>query len=53
MDVFGVIELYLQTKDIVKVQRQCRHSDIQQTNEYMRDLGLIDMNKELLNFDGF
>lgn len=42
----GVIRLYNEIKDIRKVQQQCRHSKIETTVEYLRDLGLFD-NKEV------
>lgn len=39
----GAVALWDATHDIETVRRQCRHSDIKQTIEYMRDLGkLID-----------
>lgn len=37
----GVIALYKATKDIKLVQRQCRHSSLDQTDKYLRDLGLF------------
>lgn len=37
----GAISLYTATKDIKLVQRQCRHKTLNQTNEYLRDLGLV------------
>lgn len=37
----GAISLYQATKDIKLVQRQCRHKTLNQTNEYLRDLGLM------------
>lgn len=38
----GAIALYKATKDIKLVQSQCRHQSIEQTNNYLRDLGAID-----------
>lgn len=37
----GAISLYKSSKDIKLVQRQCRHTTIEQTNTYLRDLGLL------------
>lgn len=38
----GVISLYKATKDIKLVQSQCRHhNSLDQTNKYLRDLGLL------------
>jgi integrase len=37
----GGIALYLATKDMELVQRQCRHTDIKQTGNYLRDLGIM------------
>lgn len=37
----GAISLYRQTKDIKLVQRQCRHQSLEQTNTYLRDLGML------------
>lgn len=48
----GVINLYNACKDMKAVQKQCRHSTIQQTDTYLRDLGLI-TNEEALNFPEF
>jgi integrase len=36
----GAISLYKATKDIKLLQRQCRHTSLDQTNEYLRDLSL-------------
>lgn len=44
----GAIALYKATKDIKLVQSQCRHQSIEQTNIYLRDLGVLD-DFELLN----
>lgn len=48
----GVINLYNACKDIKAVQKQCRHSTIQQTDTYLRGLGII-ANDEVLNFPEF
>jgi integrase len=37
----GAIDLYILTKDIKLLQHQCRHTTINQTNTYLRDLGLL------------
>jgi integrase len=37
----GVCALYTATKDVKLVQEQCGHSDIKQTVEYLRDLGVM------------
>jgi integrase len=44
----GAISLYKATKDIKLVQAQCRHKNIEQTNIYLRDLGVLS-NFDLLN----
>lgn len=48
----GVISLYKQTKDIKLVQRQCRHKSIEQTNIYLRDLGVLSDYDQLKNWKG-
>jgi integrase len=42
----GAVQLYLATKDVYLVQQQLRHTTLDQTNTYLRDLGLF------VNFDG-
>ena len=42
----GAVSFYYQTKDIKLLQAQCRHRNLDQTNNYLRDLGA------LTNFDG-
>lgn len=37
----GAINLYRASKDIALLQQQCRHKTLNQTSEYLRDLGLI------------
>lgn len=49
----GAISLYRATKDIKLVQRQCRHQSIEQTNTYLRDLGLLDDHQALKHWKGF
>ena len=44
----GVIKLFKEIKDIIKIKEQCRHSDIRHTEKYLRELGLFD-NKEVQN----
>lgn len=44
----GAISLYQATKDIKLLQAQCRHQNIEMTNNYLRDLGLF-RNFDLLN----
>lgn len=45
----GAISLYKATKDIVLVQRMCRHRSLQETQTYLRDLGLMMDYKTMLN----
>lgn len=37
----GAISLYKATRDIKLLQAQCRHKTLEQTNRYLRDLGLF------------
>ena len=37
----GVIALYLATKDMKLIQRQCGHTTIEQTDQYLHNLGLF------------
>lgn len=46
----GAINLYLATKDIKLIQRQCRHKDILTTDKYLRDLGMFLNDDELNDF---
>jgi integrase len=48
----GVISLYKLTKDIKRVQRQCRHKTLEQTNTYLRDLGLLTEYDQLQGWQG-
>jgi integrase len=41
----GVIKLYRETKDLKLVQAQCRHTKIETTNEYLKNLHLLDSNE--------
>ncbi|WP_307143034.1 site-specific integrase [Siphonobacter sp. SORGH_AS_1065] len=46
----GVIALYRATKDIKLIQNQAGHSNISQTDEYLRDLGLYAEDFDLSGF---
>ncbi len=46
----GVIALYQATKDVKLIQRQCRHSSLDQTDKYLRDLGLFLNDEQLSDF---
>jgi len=48
----GAISLYKATKDIKLVQRQCRHQTLEQTNTYLRDLGILSDYDQLKNYKG-
>jgi integrase len=48
----GAISLYLATKDIKLLQRQCRHKTVGQTEAYLRDLGLMSGLEALNGWDG-
>jgi integrase len=37
----GVIALYRATKDIKLIQRMCRHSSLEQTDKYLKSLGMF------------
>ncbi len=49
----GAIKLYQATKDLKKVQRQCRHWSITETDNYIRDLGLFEDDEVEFNFPDF
>ena len=50
----GVIALWEATHDIDLIKRQCRHSDIKQTIEYLRDLGIrVDNSDQIHKFPDF
>jgi site-specific recombinase XerD len=49
----GAIKLYQATKDMKKVQRQCRHWSITETDNYLRDLGMFDDDEVEFNFPEF
>lgn len=46
----GAIALYLATKDLMLVKEQCGHSDISQTVQYLRDLGVFHYSKAIHKF---
>lgn len=48
----GVIALYMATKDIKLCQAQCRHKSLEQTNNYLRDLGLLSDYDGLQKWEG-
>lgn len=48
----GAVSLYKATKDIKLVQRQCRHHTLEQTNTYLRDLGVLSDYDQLKNYKG-
>lgn len=49
----GAIKLYQATKDMKKVQRQCRHWSITETDNYLRDLGMFEDDEVEFNFPDF
>ncbi|GAB3937049.1 tyrosine-type recombinase/integrase [Larkinella terrae] len=49
----GVIALWVATQNIRLIQRQCRHSNAQQTEEYLRDLGIIVKDTDIDKFPDF
>ncbi|WBL42411.1 site-specific integrase [Algoriphagus halophytocola] len=49
----GAIKLYQATKDMKKVQRQCRHWSITETDNYLRDLGMFEDDEVEFNFPAF
>lgn len=49
----GAIKLYQATKDMKKVQRQCRHWSITETDNYLRDLGLFEDDEVQFKFPRF
>lgn len=48
----GAISLYKATKDIKLLQQQCRHQTIDQTNTYLRDIGLFSDFDKLNTWNG-
>jgi integrase len=48
----GAIALYKATKDIKLIQAQCRHQSIEQTNIYLRDLGVLTDFDQLNRWNG-
>jgi site-specific recombinase XerD len=49
----GAIKLDQATKDMKKVQRQCRHWSIMETDNYLRDLGMFEDDEVEFNFPDF
>jgi integrase len=45
----GAKDLYLETKDIMLVMRMCRHTTLQETQTYLRDIGIDIDYKTVLN----
>jgi integrase len=37
----GVIHHYLKFKDVYAIKEKCRHADIKETDNYLRDLGVL------------
>jgi integrase len=48
----GAISLYMATRDIKLLQRQLRHQNIDQTNNYLRDLGVFESFEKLNEWKG-
>lgn len=48
----GAISLFLATKDVSLVQRQCRHENMETTLKYLRDLGLFTNFDQLNGWSG-
>ncbi len=46
----GAIALYVKTKDLMLVKEQCGHSDISQTVQYLRDLGVFHYSTQINKF---
>lgn len=46
----GVIALYLVTKDMKLIQRQCGHTTTEQTDQYLSNLGLFLDYEQLSDF---
>lgn len=46
----GTIALYIATKDLMLVKEQCGHSDISQTVQYLRDLGVFHYSNQIHKF---
>lgn len=49
----GAIQLYLASKDIELIRKQCRHEDLSQTNTYLQQLGLFTDHQGLKDWKGF
>lgn len=48
----GAISLYLSTLDIYAVKEQCRHTTIKQTDDYLRDLGVVRKESPVMKWTG-
>jgi integrase len=48
----GAVSLYMATKDIKLCQRQMRHKSVEQTNHYLRDLGVLRDFNQLTTWKG-
>lgn len=46
----GAIALYTATKDLMLLKEQCGHSDISQTVQYLRDLGVFHYSNQINKF---
>jgi integrase len=46
----GVVALYKATKDIMLIKEQCGHSEITQTVQYLKDLGVLHLSTEINKF---
>lgn len=49
----GAIRLYLASKDIELIRKQCRHQDLSQTHTYLQQLGLFTDYQGLKDWTGF
>ncbi|MEM9859685.1 MAG: hypothetical protein AAF843_20195, partial [Bacteroidota bacterium] len=48
----GALSLYTETKDIKLLQRQMRHKKVSQTEDYLRDLGIMGGYEDLKKWKG-
>jgi integrase len=49
----GVISLWNATQNIRLIQQHCRHSTAAQTEDYLRDLGIIVRHTQIQDFPEF
>lgn len=47
----GAVSLYLATLDLLAVKEQCRHTNVKQTEDYLRDLGLLRKTQPVMNWN--